>query len=153
MLYNLKHGMSNSRLYRTWESMKARCCRKTSGPYKRYGGRGITVCDEWKSSFIIFRNWALANGYAEGLSLDRIDPSGNYEPSNCRWVTMKVQENNRSNNTQIEYKGVTHTMSEWSDIVNIPFDVIQHRFQRGWSVERALTTPKRQYNKDRKVGK
>lgn len=153
MLYNLQHGMSNNHLYRAWDSMKARCYRKTTGPYQRYGGRGITVCEEWRCNFIAFRDWALANGYAEGLSLDRIDPNGNYEPSNCRWVTMKAQQNNKRNNTKIEFNGETHTMSEWSDIVGIPFAVLHHRFQRGWSVEKALTTPKRQYQKDRRVGK
>lgn len=151
MPFKLKHGMSNTPLYRAWDSMKARCYRKTTAPYKRYGGRGIKVCDEWKYDFIAFKDWALANGYVEGLSLDRIDVNGNYEPSNCRWVSMKEQENNKRNNFRIEYNGKTHTMSEWSDIMGIPPMVLQHRFKRGWSVEKALTTKKRKYKKDRKT--
>lgn len=146
-LYNLAHGMSQTRLYRAWDSMKARCYRKTTAPYKNYGDRGIIVCEEWRESFIAFRDWALANGYVEGLSLDRIDPNGNYEPKNCRWVTMKVQENNRRNNRRIEFNGKTHTMSEWSEILGISQYALFNRFRRGWSIERALTTKERVYIK------
>ena len=148
MKHNYKHGMYKTRLYKAWDSMKARCYRKSVGPYPKYGGRGITVCDEWKNSFVAFRDWALANGYVEGLSLDRIDPSGNYEPSNCRWVTMKEQENNKRSNRRIEHNGETHTLSEWCDITGIPFHVLHHRFQRGWPTEKALTTKIRKYTKE-----
>jgi hypothetical protein len=127
--------------------MKARCYRKSTAPYARYGGRGITVCDEWRNSFTSFRDWALSNGYAEGLSLDRIDYNGNYEPSNCRWVTIKEQENNRCNNNRIEYNGEIRTISEWSEILGISQYALRHRIQRGWSIERALTTKERIYNK------
>ena len=144
----IKHGMSNTRLYRAWDSMKSRCYRKTSASYSRYGGRGITICDTWRNSFEAFRDWALANGYADNLSLDRIDCDGNYEPSNCRWVTMKEQENNKRNNKLIEFKGVVLTQSEWCDVLEIPPHVMQNRFRRGWSVERAFTTEVRKYDKD-----
>lgn len=149
MKNNIKHGMSNTKLYERWDSMKSRCYVKNAGNYRRYGGRGITVCDEWKTSFEAFRDWALANGYADNLSLDRIDVNGNYEPSNCRWVTMTEQANNRSNNRLIEFKGVVLTLAEWCDILEIPFYVMHHRLERGWSVERAFTTEVRKY--DRKV--
>lgn len=147
MKYGYKHGMSNSRLYRAWDSMKARCYRKTTAPFKKYGGRGITVCDEWRNSFQAFCEWAMAHGYEDGLSLDRIDVNGNYEPSNCRWVSMKEQENNRSNNVKLEYNGESRTIAEWSEILGIRWDVLYHRVQRGWSTERILATPKRQYKK------
>ena len=127
--------------------MKARCYYKTTAPYANYGGRGITVCDEWRESFTAFRDWAFGNGYVEGLSLDRIDPNGNYEPSNCRWVTLKDQGNNRRNNRRIEYNGETHTISEWGEIVGIARHVLYHRLDRGWSVQKALTTKERTYNK------
>lgn len=89
-----KHGEHNRPLYHVWRSMKQRCGNKNSHVYQYYGGRGISVCPEW-AEYIPFRNWALANGYARGLTLDRIDTDGNYEPSNCRWVTMSVQNSNK----------------------------------------------------------
>lgn len=95
-----KHGRSKSRLYEVWRGMKKRCYCKTSSGYEYYGGRGITVCEEWKNSFSSFEKWAFANGYDENAkqgdcTLDRINVNGNYEPSNCRWVDMKYQVNNR----------------------------------------------------------
>ena len=147
MKNNLKHGMCYTKLYGCWDSMKSRCYRSSAGNYRNYGGRGITVCDEWRNSFEAFRDWAFANGYVEGLSLDRIDCNGNYEPSNCRWVTMKEQENNKRNNRLIEFKGCVMTMSEWCDLLEIPPHVMHNRFRRGWSVQRAFTTEVREYAK------
>ena len=143
----MRHGMSATRLYRAWDSMKARCYRPTTDPYKKYGAKGITVCEEWRNSFIAFRDWALSNGYKDGLSLDRIDYTGNYEPSNCRWVTIKDQQNNKSSNKLVEFKGCVLTIAEWSYILEIPQHVLQHRFARGWSVARALTTEVREYKR------
>ena len=91
---NTKHGKHNNRLYNIWCGMKQRCYYKNHVRYSRYGGRGITVCDEWVNSFKAFYNWAIENGYKEGLSIDRIDNDGNYEPCNCRWVDYKTQYEN-----------------------------------------------------------
>ena len=93
--YNTTHSLTNTRLYRIWVGIKKRCCNTHSKDYKNYGGRGINICQEWVDDFMTFYNWAMANGYQDILSIDRIDVNGNYEPSNCRWVTMKEQSNNR----------------------------------------------------------
>lgn len=138
---NTKHGFSDKeRLYDLWCHMKQRCQNPTDKRYSLYGGRGITICEEW-SDYSIFRKWALSNGYANDLTLDRIDNNGNYEPSNCRWTTQKVQSNNRRTNRIITHNGVSHTLSEWSDITGIKWCTIRRRIEVGWSVEQALTTP------------
>lgn len=141
------HGESGTRLYRKWQSMKARCYQPNSTKYKNYGGRGITVCDQWRSDYAAFRDWALANGYEDGLTIDRIDVNGNYEPSNCRWTTQKKQQNNRSNNRMLTYNGETKSLTEWAEDTGISEMVLRARITKlGWSVERALTEPVKNTN-------
>lgn len=136
---NLRHGMRNTRLYDIWRSMKQRCYNPKTNRYKKYGGRGITVCDEWKDNFQSFYDWAMSNGYSDDLSIDRIDPNGNYESNNCRWATAKQQANNRTNNNIIEFNGEVHTLAQWSEITGIKMATIGARLQKGWSVSDALT--------------
>ena len=111
--------------------MKNRCLNPKVERYKRYGGRGITVCDEWRNSFEDFRDWAMSHGYADGRSIDRIDSDGNYEPSNCRWVDMTIQANNKSNNLRVEIKGESKTLGEWAHITGIGYHTIYRRYING----------------------
>ena len=91
----LKHGMKGTRLYRIWKAMKTRCYNPNSPYFKYYGGKGITVCDEWRDSFQAFYEWSMANGYSDELTIDRIDSDKGYFPANCRWVTMTIQNQNK----------------------------------------------------------
>ena len=91
------HGKSNTRLYRIWSCMKTRCYNEKWINYKNYGGRGIAICDDWRNDFQAFYTWALSHGYSDTLTIDRIDVNGNYEPTNCRWITLKEQQSNRTN--------------------------------------------------------
>ena len=118
----VKHNKHRTKLYTVYLSMKQRCYNSNNPAYSYYGGRGIKICDEWLNNFINFYNWSIENGYKDGLSIDRIDVNGNYEPNNCRWVTQKVQMNNTRRNHYITNKGETHTISEWSRILNKDYD-------------------------------
>ena len=101
-----RHGMSGTRIYDIWRDMRHRCSCKGMRNYRHYGGRGITVCEEWNNSFSKFHKWSISNGYTDDLTIDRIDVDGNYEPSNCRWVAGYIQAANRSNQGGCEYIGV-----------------------------------------------
>lgn len=131
------HGLSNSRLYHIWHSMILRCEYPSSHSYQRYGGRGITVCDEWHS-FEKFRDWAYANGYTEYLTIDRKNNSGNYEPSNCRWVTNRDQCNNRRSNHICQFRGENMTISEIATLTGLPYKALYGRIYRGSSAEQAV---------------
>lgn len=108
------HGESHTRLHRIWSSMKQRCTYEKADFYKNYGGRGIKVCFEWETDYIAFRDWSLKNGYRDDLSIDRIDNDGDYEPSNCKWSTPQEQSNNKRDNVNINYKGITRTAAQWA---------------------------------------
>ena len=132
---------SGTRLYKIYYCMLQRCYNENYPQYKDWGGRGITVCDEWKNDFTVFREWAMKNGYKDGLSIDRIDVDRNYEPSNCRWATTKEQAINKRNTVRIEYNGEIHTILEWSEIFCIPVPTIRTRLYRGWNEQEAISTP------------
>jgi hypothetical protein len=122
--------------------MIKRCENVNSQGYENYGGRGISVCDEWRNSYELFRDWSLSKGYSDSLTIDREDVNGDYCPENCRWVDRNTQMNNTRRTRHFEYNGETHTLREWSQITGIPFTRLKGRIQRGWSIERTLTTEK-----------
>lgn len=136
-----RHGVYKTKLYKCWSKMKTRCYNKQHDRYKNYGGRGITVCDEWLHDFQAFHDWAMANGYQEGLTIDRIDVNGNYEPANCRWATWREQSRNRTTNRLVTLHNETHCIVEWAEITGISQKVIANRIRANWPVEKALTTP------------
>lgn len=138
---NYKDGRTGTRLYRIYGDMLSRCFNTNYSSYHRYGGRGITVCDEWKDNFQAFYDWSMAHGYADDLTIDRIDNDGNYEPSNCRWVTSKVQANNTSRCHMLTINHETKSMMEWCRIYGMNYSLVRDRINRNWSAEKALVTP------------
>lgn len=138
---NTTHGMSKSKLRTVYTNMLTRCYNPKYKSYDSYGGRGIKVSDEWKSKggYGRFVKWAYENGYSPELTLDRIDVNGNYEPSNCRWATMKQQQNNRRNNAVFEYNGARKTIAEWAEEIGVSYGKLQMTLYRnGGSVEKAV---------------
>ena len=139
------HGKSDSKLFPVWNTMIGRCTNPNAHEYENYGGRGIKVCDEWQS-FENFYEWAIANGYDENSdrknsTLDRINVDGNYEPLNCRFVSMKTQQRNKRSNVLVTYNGETHCLSEWAEIAGIRYGTFLKRIYAGWSMEDAMTKP------------
>jgi hypothetical protein len=124
---NITHGGSHSKLYDNWRGIIKRCFLTGFHCYKRYGGRGISVCDEW-TKFDKFQEWALKNGYDEHLTIDRIDNNGNYEPSNCRWATRKEQARNKRNTTMFSINGIKKPLIEWSEILGVKYATSYDRF-------------------------
>ena len=141
---NKIHKCSDKKLMGVWRSMMYRCQNKKSNRYHRYGGRGIKVCDEWQD-IDTFTDWALANGYQHGLTIDRIDLDGMYCPENCRFVDIMEQANNRSTSAFVEYKGERKTVTQWSRITGLQASTIYYRLKHGWSVEDALEKPLRKW--------
>lgn len=127
--------------YRSYQKMMDRCYNPKHPAYAQYGGRGIVVCDEWKASFKAFAEHMGER--PNGLTLDRINTNGNYEPGNCRWATMAEQNRNRSNASSVTINGQTHSVTEWAEILGIQRQVIFGRLRAGWDAERSLTTPVR----------
>lgn len=132
------HGGKKEHLYMVWCTIKQRCLNPNNKQYSYYGGRGITICDEWVNDYSAFREWSTNNGYQKGLQIDRIDNDGNYEPSNCRWVDRKTQSNNKSSNILLSYNGKTQTLQQWSEETGISTDALYYRYHAGKSAEEIL---------------
>lgn len=139
------HGQTNTRLYGIWCAIKRRCYHEYDPNYRLYGGRGITMCDEWLNSYETFMDWAMGNGYDPlakrgECTIDRIDNNGNYSPDNCRWVSQQEQMNNVSYNRRITYNGESHTVAEWARLYNIPYSRLLNRLDKyNYTIEKALT--------------
>lgn len=124
------HLQSGTRIYQIWQGMKGRCYNVHDVRYDRYGGRGITVCDEWKDSFPAFYEWAQSSGYQEDLTIDRIDNAMGYSPENCRWASQKEQSRNRDSNVKITIGNVTKTLTEWCEIFEVDARTVFARYHR-----------------------
>ena len=122
------HGMSKTKLYFVWIGIKGRCYNEKNKSFHNYGGRGIKMCPEWKHDFTVFQNWALSNGYKEGLSIDRIDVNGDYCPENCRWATVKEQSRNRRDNIVIEHDGKKMILSDWAEYYGVDKMLVNQRY-------------------------
>lgn len=139
---NYRHGGKHTRLYTVWCGMKSRCYNKNDSHYSRWGGRGIQICSEWLLDFNNFKHWAESNGYKAGLTIDRIDNNGNYCPENCRWATVKEQNNNQRTNRLITYSGKTLNLKQWSVELGINYGTLHSRLDDfKWSIEKAFNTP------------
>lgn len=136
---SLTHGRSKSSLYSSWHSMKQRCLNGNCRAYKHYGGRGIIIFEPWLE-FAAFMEWALVNGYAEGLTIEREDVNGNYHPSNCKWITQAEQTKNKRNNVIIEFDGIKLCVKDWARRIGISNSAMQKRLAH-WPLEKALTEP------------
>jgi hypothetical protein len=135
------HGMTATKTYRAWEDMKKRCYQVKNNRYKTYGDRGIVVCERWKHSFENF--YADMGEAMPGMSIERIDNNGNYEPSNCKWIPRKDQGKNTSRIRWIEFEGKTISMADWGKITGIKENTISARLKQGWDIKKTLTTPTR----------
>lgn len=136
---NTTHGKYYTRLHRIWSNMKNRCYNHKHRFYARYGGRGITVCDQWMYDFQKFWNWAISNGYQDNLSIDRIDNEKGYSPDNCRWVLQKEQARNKSNVALVEIDGIAKSLPEWCEQYGVNYYTAYDRMHKyGWTPKEAL---------------
>lgn len=140
------HNKRYTKLYEVWKTIKQRCLNPKNKSYHNYGGRGIVVCKEWLNDYSSFYNWSMENGYKEGLTIDRINNNGNYEPSNCRWATRVVQCNNTRLNKYITINNETKSLADWCRHYNISYSLVRQRiYISNWDVIKAITTPPKKF--------
>lgn len=138
-----KHNCCNTRIYNIYASMKKRCLNRNEQAYPNYGGRGNLICEEWlgENGFENFYKWSMENGYDDKLTIDRINVNGNYEPSNCRWVTYREQNRNKRNNIVILWNGETKILKDLCIELGMNYQTVKMRVHHGWEINRALTEP------------
>lgn len=137
---NRKHGLYKTRLHGIWKNMRQRCYNPKASKYDSYGGKGVIICEEWKNNFEPFYSWSLSNGYADDLTIDRKEVSGNYEPDNCRWITRKAQNYNTTRSRIIFYRGKSQTITEWAVELGMETKTLSDRLKK-LSVDAAFTNP------------
>lgn len=140
------HDDATKRIKRIFYHMKDRCYNKNDSRYADWGGRGIAICEEWLENIDDFVQWAISSGYEIGLTIDRIDNDGNYCPENCRWVTIKENNQNRRSSRYFTINGETKNLQQWCDFYSIRRSTVDVRLKLGWDIEKALTVPKRERN-------
>lgn len=128
---HVTHGKTGTEIYQKWQSMKGRCNNPNFPHYSYYGGRGISVCKEWENDFTAFYNWSMENGYKQGLSIDRIDFNGNYEPTNCRWIPLAAQQRNKRDTVRVTVNGISKPLQEWSEISGVSSSALRERYRTG----------------------
>lgn len=137
-----QHGKSQTKLYRAYSNMIARCYNPKRKDFINYGAKGVRVCDEWLNDFMSFYNWAYDNGYNDSLTLDREDVTGNYEPNNCRWVDTFTQSINKSNTVYITYDNKTQSLKEWAEELDINYQKLRYRIKvSNMTIYEAFNTP------------
>ncbi len=139
---NYKHGETKTRLHKIWTSMKQRCHNPTTQGFENYGGRGISVCDEWRNDYLEFKNWSLNNGYSDVLEIDRTDNDRGYAPDNCRWVTKSANCRNTRRNNLVEAFGEIKTISDWAEDKRcaVNHGTLRSRLVRGTNPEDAISS-------------
>jgi hypothetical protein len=136
----LKHGLRSHKLFNVYSNIKQRCYNGNSKNFNNYGGRGITICDEWKNSFINFYNWCINNGWNADLEIDRMDNNGNYSPNNCRCVSRVINVRNRRNTLKIIFNNQEKSLSEWADIIGVSYSTLSQRiFKLKIPLEKAMS--------------
>lgn len=136
---NLPHY---KRIYKVYDHMRYRCYNINDKEYSWYGGRGITICDEWLNDFMSFYDWSMNNGYQDNLTIDRIDNNKGYSPINCRWTTRKEQARNTRRNRLITIDGETKCLVEWCEVFNLNYHTVKRRLYRGWKIKKAFEIEK-----------
>jgi hypothetical protein len=143
----ITHGLTKHRLYHVWYKVVERCINPDVKDYYRYGGRGIKICEGWKKDVTVFYNWAINNGWAEGLQIDRINNNGNYEPANCRFVTPAINGLNRRNNVYVNYRGKIVALGLLAKEYNLNRATLLERVNKGWDIKKAVTTKTRKWSR------
>lgn len=138
-------------LYGVWINVKCRCYNKNEKCYHNYGGRGITMCDEWRNNYLLFKKWALEHGYKHGLWLDRINNDLGYSPDNCRWTTPKEQQRNKRTNIIVEYKGEKMCLKDASEKSGINYGTLRRRIELNWNNDRLFDRVDTKYSNGEKI--